>query len=127
MNAMPWLRRALRSAALRGTLALLLLFAQHGALTHALAHVGGGIETLAASQHEGCDHDHGPHGHDHAPVTGTQCAFDLLYSELLGGALLVEAFSSSIRDATAAATPVFHSTASLTALPYSSRGPPFRA
>ena len=95
------LHRALRSIALRYVLAALLLFAQHGALTHAFAHASGEIEALVSSQHDDCAQDHGPQGHDHAPGAGAQCAFDLLYSELLGGAPLVAATRVSTKGTVA--------------------------
>jgi hypothetical protein len=127
MNGLRWLRRALRSVALRGLLAALLLSAQHGALTHVLAHAGGHIEAVAHGLHDDCAHGHDPQEHRKAPGAGAQCAFDLLYSELLGGAPLVAAppaLAAAATAVSAAATPVV---ASVTTLPYHSRGPPARA
>lgn len=126
-NGTLLLHRALRSITLRYVLAALLLFAQHGALTHALAHAGGKIEALVSVAHDDCSQGHGPHDHHQAPGAGAQCAFDLLYSELLGGALLVAATSSTATAADAVAGPAIHDAASVTALPYRSRGPPVRA
>ncbi len=80
--------KALRSIALRWILALLLLTAQQGALTHALGHAAGHAHESVAVLH---DHDHSAADHaddgSHEPVTrllSEQCAFDLVYSQVLG-------------------------------------------
>ncbi len=132
---MRWLHHALGSAALRGLLALLLLVAQHGALTHALVHVSGhahvapdraAAATPANGGSRGHDHDH---AHAQSPAgegrnANSQCAFDLLYSELLGGLLLIDSVSTAGAMVPGAVTPLATSAASVTALPYRSRGPP---
>ena len=131
MNFTRLLHHALRSIALRGMLAALLLFAQHGALTHALVHASGHAhETVVALAHE----QGGDHGHDHAheaPGEGRRvaaaCGFDLLYSELLGGALLIDSTLTAEAVVPVAVIPVTVHVASVTTLHYHSRGPPFRA
>ncbi|MBY0268039.1 MAG: hypothetical protein K2W84_16605 [Burkholderiales bacterium] len=131
MNFTRLLHHALRSLALRGMLAALLLFAQHGALTHALVHASGHAhETVVAVAHE----QGGDHGHDHAheaPGEGRSalaaCDFDLLYSELLGGALLIDSTLRAEAVVPVAVIPVTVHVASITTLHYHSRGPPSRA
>lgn len=131
MNFTRLLHHALRSLALRGMLAALLLFAQHGALTHALVHASGHAhETVVALAHE----QGGDHGHDHAheaPGEGRSvaaaCDFDLLYSELLGGALLIDSTLRAEAVVPVAVIPVTVHVASITTLHYHSRGPPSRA
>ena len=76
------------SAWLRGMLVALLLFAQHGALTHALAHAvrqshGGSAAVLAgtaAPSHQGTLRS----GSMPAEQATKMCAFDLAYSQVLG-------------------------------------------
>lgn len=127
MNFTRLLHHALRSIALRGMLAALLLFAQHGALVHASGHAH---ETVVALAHE----QGGDHGHDHAheaPGEGRSvaaaCDFDLLYSELLGGALLIDSTLRAEAVVPVAVIPVTVHVASITTLHYHSRGPPSRA
>lgn len=116
------LRSALRAKWLRGALIALLLVTQHGALTHALmhaSHLGHGQSAAHAStQVPG-------HGHDRpAKQVSESCAFDLVYSQVLGGVnaghsaafaaaehVLVVAAALAVRD-------------SVTVVPYDSRGPP---
>lgn len=106
---------------LHAALIALLLFAQHGALTHALLHVAhqGGAEVHAADAHE--------HAHDHEQPSGewsANCGFDLLYSEVLGGAPggcqgVVTAATRAVLIAVGSWT-----AAAISAVPYDSRAPP---
>ena len=116
------LRSALRAKWLRGALIALLLAAQHGALTHALMHAGrlaqGQSAVHASVQVTG-------HGHDKRAKQATEsCAFDLLYSQVLGGV------HGGHDPAFAAAEQVLVRTATLAVrnsvavVPYDSRGPP---
>lgn len=114
-------RRLLRLRLLHAALIALLLFAQHGALTHALLHVAHHGET-AAHAHAGHDH-----AHDEERPSGelsANCGFDLLYSEVLGGVHggcqgvvtgATRAVLIAVGSWTAAAT---------SAVPYDSRAPP---
>lgn len=132
---MRWFQGALGSALLRGLLGLLLLVAQHGALTHALVHVSGHahvVPDVAAAAAPVNDEGRG-HGHDHARVqrpdgesrnATPQCAFDLLYSELLGGVLLIDSVIMAGAMIPGMVIPVAAHELSATALPYRSRGPP---
>lgn len=112
------LRSALRAKWLCGALIALLLAAQHGALTHALTHVGWlaqgktAVHTSAQSEN---------HPADRAVEF---CAFDLVYNQVLGGVNaghnVTFAAAEHVLIVVAAATlrnPV-------TIVPYDSRGPP---
>lgn len=108
---------------MRWLLAVLLLLAQHGALTHALVHVGAQAHGTALHTAHGqdADDDHGTPGK--SAVSG-QCAFDLVYSQVLG------ALHSAVQPqctATQAVAVVFAGQAVAAAtveVPYDSRGPP---
>jgi hypothetical protein len=132
MKDFPLLGRALRSIALRWLLFTLLLLAQQAALTHALGHAGGHAHESVAALH-GHEHQH-EHGHEavanagHDESGGTavsgQCAFDLVYSQVLGG--LPAGYSLHFAAAEVvvpAVTPVLSRGASAR-VPYDSRGPP---
>ena len=122
------LRKALRSIGLRLALVALLLAAQQGALTHTLTHAG-----WQAQGHTAHAHDRGQHeAHDHvahdngAPerFASKACAFDLVYSQVLGGVHTGFAVHAAPTAAIVqlAATPQFRGVA--TFVPYDSRGPP---
>lgn len=106
---------------LHAALVALLLFAQHGALTHALLHVAhhGEAEVHATHAHE--------HAHDDEQPSGewsANCGFDLLYSEVLGGAPggcqgVVTAATRAVLIAVGSWT-----AAAISAVPYDSRAPP---
>ncbi len=129
------LRSALRSRGLRIALAALLLFAQQGALTHALTHAGWQAHGVAAhGDDHGHDHDsalsavHGGDASDKSTssksATSEQCAFDLVYSQVLGG---VHAGCSIPPDATAQIALFFTVAPQSGAIAlrlYDSRGPP---
>jgi len=78
------LHSALRAKWLRGALIALLLVAQHGALTHALLHAGwqahGGVARLDVSAEQLAQNDGAP-----ANQATKSCAFDPVYSQVLGG------------------------------------------
>lgn len=82
------LRSALRAKWLRAALIALLLFAQHGALTHALTHVArqahGGFAQAAAPV-DSLAQSHNNAGGPPAKQLTELCAFDLVYSQVLGG------------------------------------------
>ncbi len=82
------LRSALRTKWLRGALVALLLFAQHGALTHALTHAArqahGGFAQAAVPAHLLTQANSNAGGTPAKQLTEL-CAFDLVYSQVLGG------------------------------------------
>jgi len=121
------LRSSLRSIALRWTLAAFLLVAQQGALTHALSHAGGHAhETVAAlhgDEHSAVDATSSHHEGDARVVSG-QCAFDLVYSQLLGGVHASHALFFSATDAIAPVVNVVQSFSATPRVPYDTRGPP---
>jgi hypothetical protein len=125
MSLAVLLRRTLRARWMPVALAGLLLVAQQGALTHALTHADlhGHVEVR---------HDHAhPAGHDaghpdHAPTGDVAefCAFDLVYSQVLGGVHGGHdlAFSAAEHVLVVTAAIAVHN--SVTVVPYDSRGPP---
>lgn len=125
------MRSALRSIRLRLLLAALLLFAQQGALTHALSHAGHqahGAPGLALP-FTGDAHDHA--GDDpHAPADSrvdNACAFDLAYSQVLGGVHAGHDFHAAVARPVAAAVAAVRPRPVATVLPYRSRAPPVAA
>ncbi len=130
MNGFPLLRRALRSVALRWALLVLLLFGQHGALTHALTHAGGHAhESVAALDHHEHSHGHDPvadAGHDESggSAVAGQCAFDLVYSQVLGGLHAGYSLQLAAAGAQVFAAPPVQPRVAATRVPYDSRGPP---
>lgn len=117
-----WIRGVLRAASLRVALIALLLAAQHGALTHALMHAqrlaqGGSIAHASSAP--------SAHGHDSHDRQATEsCAFDLVYTQVLGGLHSghVPVVAASGHLPVAAAAIAVHS--ALTVVPYQSRAPP---
>lgn len=129
MNLSRLLRASLRTVALRWVLAAFLLVAQQGALTHALSHAGGHAHEAVAVLHE---HAHGNEATDAAcpqddidgRVLSEQCAFDLVYSQVLGG---VHAGHTALVQTTNNVVPVVavaQSFSAATHVPYDTRGPP---
>lgn len=119
----PLFGKVLRSIALRWVLALLLLTAQQGALTHALGHAAGHDHDAVAVLH---DHDHAE-DESHQPVTrlvSEQCAFDLVYSQVLGALHAGHWLQPVAGDAVVHAAAAWSSRSALAGLPYDSRGPP---
>lgn len=116
----------LRLRWLPAALAALLLFAQQGALTHALGHAGHAHAAAAHVAHEADAHGHDAGAHDETPSRALSelCAFDLVYSQVLGG--VHSAFTPPLL--LAAAPPVAAQAPQLrggtTCIPYDSRGPP---
>lgn len=131
MNRFPLLGKALRSIALRWVLFVLLLLAQQAALTHALSHASGHTHGPVAVIH----HDHGPdcdaHAHagedHHGPgnqAASEFCAFDLVYSQVLGAALVDQALFFAATDQFDHADFSTHWRVVQVSLPYDSRAPP---
>jgi len=125
MSLAVLLRLALRARGLRLALAGLLLVAQHGALTHALTHAdlhGHGEEAI----HAHVAHAHSAEHHEDAPAGDVSefCAFDLVYSQILGGipAGHTPAFVAAEDVLVVAATPAVRKP--VVVVPYDSRGPP---
>lgn len=118
---------SLRSIALRWALAALLLFAQQAALSHALTHAGGHAhESVAAAQepaHEPSAHaDHDGSGGRSA--VSEQCAFDLVYSQVLGGMFAGYTLHVAATGSVALAVIVAQPRGTTASVPYDSRGPP---
>lgn len=120
------LHSALRAKWLRGALVALLLAAQHGALTHALMHAG----KLAQGQpaHLSVSHSQSPladHGQDSRVRQVTEsCAFDLVYSQVLGGVHGGHAPAFAASEQALVVTAAIAVRSSVTVVPYDSRGPP---
>ncbi len=127
MIAFPFFGRVLRSTAVRWSLVVLLLAAQQGALTHALSHAGGHAHETAASLHEQVDvHEHGIHEHHDSerPFVSEQCAFDLVYSQVLGALHADYGVYFAATDAVAPLVVVSRLRVISASVPYDSRGPP---
>lgn len=130
MNNFPLFGKALRSIALRWVLLTLLLLAQQGALTHALGHAGGHAHEPVAALHEH-RHEHGHEavadaGHDESgssAVSG-QCAFDLVYSQVLGGLHAGYSLHFAAAEVVVPAVTAVLSRGAAASVPYDSRGPP---
>lgn len=125
MSLAVLLRRALRAPWVLLTLAGLLLVVQHGALTHALTHADlhGHEKAVHAHAHSaGHDAEH-PENAATGKVAGF-CAFDLVYSQVLGGVHAGHdlAFAAAEQLLLVTATLAVHN--SVAAVPYDSRGPP---
>lgn len=118
---------SLRSIALRWALAALLLFAQQTALTHALSHAGGhahkSVATLHQPAHEASAHAGDDESAGRAAVS-EQCAFDLVYSQVLGGMFAGYTLHVAATDPVAHAVIVVQSRGTTASVPYDSRGPP---
>lgn len=121
-------RSALRAIALRWVLALLLLVAQQGALIHALGHAAGHAHESVAAPH---DHAHHAAAHaddpSHEPVTRfakEQCAFDLVYSQVLGALHAGHWLQLEATDPVVHAVFALRTRSASAGVPYDSRGPP---
>lgn len=115
------LRRLLRLRLLHAALVALLLFAQHGALNHALLHI--------AHQGEAAVHAADAHGqvHDDEQPSGewsANCGFHLLYSEVLGGAPGGCYGITTVAPRAVLIAAGGFATAGTSAVPYDSRAPP---
>jgi hypothetical protein len=133
MTGFPLLGRILRSTALRWALVALLLAAQQSALTHALSHAGGHAHETAVSLHEQVDaHEHGVEKHHHdekhddpgRTFVSEQCAFDLVYSQVLAALHAGHGVHFAATDAVAPVAVVLRPRTATTTVPYDSRGPP---
>lgn len=114
--------RLLREKWLLGALIALLLAAQHGALTHALMHAGRAAQGQAVVHAQLALADHGDDSR--ARQVTESCAFDLVYSQVLGGVHGGHdiAFASAEQVLVVTATLAVRN--SVTVVPYDSRGPP---
>jgi hypothetical protein len=115
------LRSALRAKWLRGALIALLLAAQHGALTHALLHAGWLAQGKSAvhAQAQSAQDDG-----SRKSQTVELCAFDLVYSQVLGGVHGGYDLAFSAAEHVLVITAVLAVRNSVTVVPYDSRGPP---
>jgi hypothetical protein len=129
MTGSRLLGKSLRSIALRWAMAALLLFAQQGALSHALSHAGGHTHGSVAASHE---HEHGHESTAHADhdesggryAVSEQCAFDLVYSQVLGGMHAGHTLQFAAANTVAHAVVTVLPRGTTTSVPYDSRGPP---
>ncbi len=122
------LRRALRRRWLLTALAGLLLVAQHGALTHALTHAdlhrhGEAVHAHGAHAHS-AGHDAGHHEDAPAGDVSEFCAFDLVYSQILGGILAGHALTFAAAEQALVVIATLALRNSAVVVPYDSRGPP---
>lgn len=116
-------RSSLRSIALPWVLAAFLLVAQQGALTHALIHASGHAHETVAANQAALDTASSQNGGGGQVVSG-QCAFDLVYCQVLGGISAESAqmvvpdcvFQHGARRST--------SISAVNPLPYFAQGPP---
>lgn len=116
------LRSALRAKWLRGALIALLLAAQHGALTHALMHAGW-LAHGKSSVHAPAQtlvQDNGSRKSQAVEL----CAFDLAYSQVLGGVNAGHAVAFAAVEHALLVTATLAVRNSVTVVPYDSRGPP---
>jgi hypothetical protein len=117
----------LRLRGLPALLAALLLFAQQGALIHALGHAGHAHVAAAhvvARDADAHGHDAGAHDETPSRTLSELCAFDLVYSQVLGGvhsAFTPPLLLAAVPPAAAQASQLRGGT---TRIPYDSRGPP---
>lgn len=127
MTVSRLLGRPLRSVALRWALAALLLVAQQGALTHALTHAAGHAHESVAELDEHVQvssaHADRDESGGRAAVSG-QCAFDLVYSQVLGGVHVGHTPHFAATDVVAHAVFTTQSRGATVSVPYDSRGPP---
>jgi hypothetical protein len=124
----PLFSSALRSIALRWVLALLLLVAQQGALIHALGHAAGHAHESVAALH---DHEHhtaaqadDPCQQPQVPRVSEQCAFDLVYSQVLGALHAGHSLQFEATDPLVHAEFALRTRNAPVGVPYDSRGPP---
>lgn len=125
------LRASLHSVALRWVLAAFLLLAQQGALTHALSHASGhaheAVAALHLERHAADDHpaaQYDAHQDAGGRAVSGQCAFDLVYSQVLGGVHAVHNLCVSASDVVAPFAVIAQSFSAITRVPYDTRGPP---
>ncbi len=126
MSVAALLRRALRTRCVLAALTGLLLVAQHGALTHALMHAGkaaqGQTAHLSISNAQTASADHGHY--KRAKQATESCAFDLVYSQVLGGVHTGHDLTFAAAEQLLVVTATLAVRNSVTVVPYDSRGPP---
>ena len=128
MSRWPLLGIVLRSIALRWVLALLLLVAQQGALIHALGHAAGHAHESVSALHvhdlpaatQADDPSHEPV----VRLASEQCAFDLVYSQVLGALHAGHWLQFEATDPVVHAVFALRTRSAPTGVPYDSRGPP---
>jgi hypothetical protein len=108
------------------TLAALLLVAQHGALTHALTHADlHGHDEAVHAHAQSAAHDDAEHpGNASTGKVAGFCAFDLVYSQVLGGLHGGHDLTFAAAEHVLVIAAVLAVRSSVTAVPYDSRGPP---
>lgn len=121
------LRSALRAKWLRAALIALLLFAQHGALTHALTHAArqahGGFAQTAVPVHPLTQANNNAGGIPVKQLTEL-CAFDLVYSQVLGGVAVTVVDFPVVAATTAVLTQRASARAVAEPPPFLAQGPP---
>lgn len=117
-----FLRSALHARWLRGALIALLLAAQHGALTHALSHAA----RVAHGQSVGLTQSQlSTHRHDSRTRQVTEsCAFDLVYSQVLGGVTTAPAEVPAVAGAEMRRVSLQRSLIAAAPPPFHAQGPP---
>lgn len=128
MSIAVLLRRAFGTRWLQLSLAGLLLVAQHGALTHALTHAdlhghGKSVHAQVAHAHS-AGHDAEHHEDGPAGDVSEFCAFDLVYSQVLGGILAGHALAFTAAEQVLVVIATLAVRNSAVVVPYDSRGPP---
>jgi hypothetical protein len=109
--------RSTRSRLLTAVCVFLLLFAQFGALTHAVWHAHAGIHTHHAD-------DNGAHDDEHPSGQAALCAFDLAFGQVLGGVQSCGALAFALAPAIESFLDLPASRLHAEALSPKSRGPP---
>jgi len=117
MSFSALLRAALRTHWLRAALVALLLVAQHGALTHALTHA-------AAYTHDETAQIDLYGSTDPVGAAAESCAFDLAYSQVLGGVHAGHALAFDAAEHVLVVIAALAVRNWVTVVPYDSRGPP---
>lgn len=123
------LRLVLRTRWLHAVLAGLLLVAQQGALTHALAHAGQTGHKVAMDFHAHAhsqDTREAHHHHESAPAGDEPglCTLDLVFSQVLGGVHADHDLVFAAVEQALVVTATLAVSNSVTVVPYDSRGPP---
>lgn len=114
--------RLLREKWLPGALIALLLAAQHGALTHALMHAGRLAQSQVTVHAQVSLADQ---GHENRARQATEsCAFDLVYSQVLGGVHGGHDLAFAAAEHVLVVTATLAVRNPVTVVPYDSRGPP---
>ncbi len=124
----PLFRSALRAIALRWVLALLLLLAQQGALIHALGHAAGhahgSVAALHVDHHPAAKQADDPSHQPAVRLVSEQCAFDLVYNQVLGALPAGHCLQFEATDPVVHAVFALRTRSAPASVPYDSRGPP---